>query len=69
VRGFSYQDDFGDYERVKQRSSIGEIRDLKLLQQEHAVSRKSTKENRQIQKDDGYFQKLMCDLVLKARFL
>jgi hypothetical protein len=28
VCGFSYQDDFGDYERVKQRSSIGEIRDL-----------------------------------------
>jgi hypothetical protein len=46
VRLFADEDDFGDYERVDQRSAINEIRNVKLVWQEQAVGRDGAKKER-----------------------
>ena len=44
VSVLTYENDFGDYEGIDKREAIREIRDVKLLQQKHAVSHEGAKE-------------------------
>ena len=60
----SYENNFDDHQRVDQRSALGEIRDLELVEQQHSVGRDGAKEKGQIQKDYGEVFKFVGHLLL-----
>jgi hypothetical protein len=68
VYGFSDQNHLGDDDGVKQRRAIDEIRNVKLVQQKHAVGRQGAKEESEIQRDDGKFLKLIGNLLFHTCF-
>jgi hypothetical protein len=63
---FPDQNDFGDHEGVNQRSSIGEIRDLELVEQQQAIGRYGAEEKGEVYKDYGKFLKLVSSLLFEA---
>lgn len=76
VHVLSYQNHFCNYKSFDERKAKGEIRDVKLVQQEHAIRCKATKEKSQVQEQADEILKLVdgfllqvCDFRLAATHL
>jgi hypothetical protein len=63
------QNNFGDNERVNQRSSIGEIRYVEFVKQQHAIRRQRAKEEGQVQEDYGEILKFVSHHLFQAGLL
>jgi hypothetical protein len=63
------QNNLSDHEGVNQRGSIDEIRDVELVEQQHAVGCQSTKEKGQVKEDYGKFLELVSRLLFQAGFV
>lgn len=66
VQVFSDENDFRNHQGIDQRSAIVEIRDVKLVQQEHSVCRNGAKEKGQKQENLRKLLKLVGDLPLQS---